>query len=427
MTARVELTVEGLAAGGEGLARLDSGRVVFVPRTAPGDRVLAELTEDRARWARGRVVELRSGGASRVSAPCSHYDDCGGCHLQHVDADTQLRGLRQAVSDALGRIGGREVTVRPVAAAQARYGYRNRVTLTLRRGQGRVVAGYHRLRGPELVDVEDCLLAEPAVRSAWRELRAGWGRRARALPHGKEVRLTLRGSADGELALSVEGGDAPGEPEQVMAAIPSLRSYWWRPTGDTRRLLAGDPVFAERWQGMRVLLGPHAFLQVNRTVAEALEGHLDAEVGALTGRRVLDLYGGVGTRAARWAGAGAEVTTVESEPDAIEASERLSREVGVSWSIRSGRVEDAIDALLPVDTVVVNPPRSGLSRSVTARLASGGVGQLVYVSCDPATLGRDLKRLGDAWVPRFAQPFDAFPQTGHVETVLWLDRAGSAA
>ncbi|MDX1577164.1 MAG: TRAM domain-containing protein [Gemmatimonadota bacterium] len=426
-TGRVELIVDGITAGGDGIARLDSGRVVFVPRTAPGDRVIAELREDRARWARAEVIELLGEGEARVPAPCPYFGACGGCRMQHLETATQTSSLARGVEDALARIGKREVPVRPMAPAKRRFGYRNRVTLTLRRRNGRVVAGYHRPRGPELIDVEDCPLGEPAVRAAWRGLRAAWGPGAERLPRGRELRITVRGTAAGDVALRIEGGDAPGDPDALLAAVPSLQGYAWVDASGRRHLLGGSRLLRDEWEGREVHLGPGAFVRVNRVVFGEVERHLDEGLGDVESLRILDLYAGIGNRSVRWAEAGARPVAVELEPDAVEAAVRLAEDAGVEIEFRRGRVEDEIRHLLPADIVVINPPRAGLAPDVCERLAEGGASRLVYVSCDPATLGRDLRRLGDAWSPAFAQPFDAFPQTGHVETVLWLDAARGSA
>ncbi len=420
----VELTVEDIAAGGEGIARLDSGRVVFVPRTAPGDRVLARLTEDRARWARGRVIEWRKLGRGRATPSCPYFDACGGCQTQHLDTATQTAALERAVGDALVRIGGVAVPVAPLVSGARRFEYRNRITLHVRRTPTVVIAGYHALRGPELVDAADCPLAEPAVRAAWRGLRGAWGARAAHLPAGRELRVTLRASRAGQVALLVAGGSHPGEPEALAAGVPGLASYWWQPTRGARRRLAGSAVLEDEWDGVSVALRPRAFLQVNREVARALEMHLDARLGALAGLRILDLYAGVGLRALRWARGGARVTAVEAEPDAVETGREAAARTGAPLDFVMGRVEAVLDARLPADVVVLNPPRGGVHRAVAERLSHGSAERLVYVSCDPATLARDVRALGPGWVPELAQPFDAFPQTGHVETVLWLRRAG---
>jgi len=424
----VELTVDTIAAGGSGVGRTAEGQVVFVPRTAPGDRVVAELVEHHRRWARGRVLEWLQAGPGRVDAPCPIFGPCGGCRLQHLDATRQAAALEGVVADTLARIGGRTVRVEPIESAPPRYGYRNRVSFTLRREGGRVRAGYHAESGPELIDVERCLLAEPPISRAWSGLSAVWGPEARRLPAGRELRLTLRATAAGDVGLWVEGGRASEPPaatatEALLRGAPDVTSYWWAPARGPRRHLGGVELLSETGDGLELRLRPRAFLQVNRYVAARLERHLDEELGAVAGRTVLDLYAGVGLRAIRWARAGASTVAVEREPDAVATGEEAARRVGATPRFVRARVEKALAGLAGADAVVVNPPRSGLTEEAADRLAAFPATRLGYVSCDPATLARDMKRLSAGWKPRFARPFDAFPHTGHVETVLWLDPA----
>lgn len=423
----VTLEVESLAHGGDGVAREPGGRVVFVPRTAPGDRVRVELVEEQDRWARGRVVEVVSAGPSRREAPCPLYDDCGGCQLQHVEPVAELEAKRQAVRDTLERIGGRTVEVPPVATAGPRLGYRNRVTLTLRREGGRARAGYHRHEAPErLVDVSRCPLAEPVVNRAWKTLREGWGQGADRLPSGGELRITVRGTAMGEVGVLVEGGDPedPGEPETLERQVGIVDAYHWVPGGGEIQRLGGRDRLRERWRGRDVGVRPRSFLQVNRWVADRMEAYLDAVLGPnLPERRVLDLHAGLGLRAIRWAEAGAEVVACERESDAVADGRSAAADSAVTVEYREGRVDEELPALLPADVAVVNPPRTGLSPTTCDLLAGPGVDSLAYVSCEPSTLARDLDRLGEGWRLESLQPFDAFPQTGHVETVAWLERA----
>ncbi len=418
----VQLTVEKIAAGGDGIARLD-GRVIFVPRTAPGDHVTVRLTENRARWARGQIVEIQTAGAGRVEPPCPHFADCGGCGVQHLDGPTQLAAMTHGIEDALARIGGSPVPVRPLEAAASRFGYRNRVTYTLRRDRGNVVAGYHRLRGPLLLDIDTCPLAEAAVSEAWVALRSCWGKGASALPAGREIRITIRAAHSGDVAFWVEGGTAAGNPQRVMNGVPSLRSYWWKPSREPRQHLGGQATLDERWDDLDVPLLPTAFLQVNREVSATLERHLDDQVGPTEGLDILDLYAGAGLRALRWARAGARVTTMESGKDAVETGRAVAAADGVSVDARLMRVEDGLAEMGHKDLIVLNPPRGGLSTEVAELLVHSSADRLAYISCDAATLARDVRRIRDAWSPVFAQPFDAFPQTGHVETVLWLEPA----
>jgi 23S rRNA (uracil1939-C5)-methyltransferase len=428
----VELEVESVAVGGDGVAREPDGRVVFVPRTAPGDRVLARFTEEHGSWARAHVMRVLEAGPRRTSPPCPYYSACGGCQLQHLGYTGQLEAKRRAVGDAVERIGGRTVEVAETVAAERTLEYRNRVAFTLRRGPDDVDAGYHQWDRPDrLVDVSQCPLAEPPVNRAWKQLRSGWGQEAERLPPGDELRLTVRASAAGRVTLLVEGGGGgggsdPGSPEAVSAAVEGLSGYFWRPEGGSRRLLAGEPEMEESWGGFDLRLPPEVFLQVNRTMSERIERSLDDEIeeraGGPEGLRILDLYAGVGTRALRWAAAGAEVEACEADEEAVAAGREASRALGLPATLHAATVEDHLERLLPADLAVVNPPRTGLSRAVAERLAGARLDALVYVSCDPATLARDLDRLGDRWTVASLRPFDAFPQTAHVETTAWLER-----
>ncbi len=422
----IEIEIDGVAAGGEGVGRAPDGRVVFVARTAPGDRVRVRLETQRARWARGRIVTRVVDGPERRPPPCALFEVCGGCAVQHLDAAAQRKAKRMIVAEALRRIGGRSVDVPPLAAGARELGYRNRVRFALRRTPGGVAAGYHALGRPgDLVDVGDCPLAEEPVRRAWIALRESWGEGAGALPGGDRLELTLRGAVDGTLALHVRGGEPgrPGRPGELSSALDGLVSYVWDDDGGRRHLLSGEAELEDVWQGIGFRLGPGVFLQVNREVSGLMDRYLDGLIGPVEGLRIADLYAGVGARAIRWAGLGAAVVAVEADRGACTAGEQASRRADGSVTFVRARVEDARRAVVGADLVVVNPPRAGLSAGVAGALTRHESARaLAYVSCDPATLARDLCRLGDAWALESVQAFDAFPQTSHVETIAWLRR-----
>ncbi len=427
----VEFEIESLATGGDGVGRGSDGRVMFVPRTAPGDLVRARLRVARKRWARGELVELLVPGKGRREPPCPLYDRCGGCALQHLSIEAQRDSKRRIVSDALLRIGGLELDVPRLESAGSELGYRNRITMTLRRGADGVTAGFRAFDDPdEVVDIPDCLLAEEPVRRALGELREGWGRDACRLPGGDELRITIRASSDGEIALWVQGGNVtePGDPGSIEQSVKGLESYVWTDAKGARRVAAGRERFADRWQGTKFGLGPGTFLQVNRAVSAAMDEFVDQCVGPRTGLRIADLYSGVGARALRWAREGAMVTAVDSDRDACAAARRAAREAGVDIRVVCAPVEATKDRYSGSDVVVVNPPRAGLAPGVIDRLLeSGPVQGLAYVSCDPATLARDLFRLAPQWKPIVVRAFDAFPQTPHIETLVWLERTGAGS
>jgi len=422
----VECDIESIAAGGDGVGHEASGRVVFVPRTAPGDRVVAELVQSRKSFARGVVERLVRPAAVRVVPLCPHYRTCGGCQLQHVDAGVGREAKRSILRDALARIGGVELTVPPVVPAEAELGYRNRLTFTLRRAtDGTVRAGFHRFdRRAELVDVSACPLAEEPIRLAWRSLRAGWGKRASALPAGRELRLTLRTSVEGRLGLLISGGvpERPGRPEKIASLLGSGVSFHWLDGAGRRERLAGPERLKERWQGLALELGPETFLQVNRTMAATIDRYIEERIGSLADVVVWDLYAGVGARAIRWALSGAEVSACEIDAEAVASGREAAARVGVAPDLRSGPVEKVLPSLSAADWMVLNPPRGGLSLTAARWVELADVRRLVYISCDPATLARDLGRLSSHWRVVEIQAFDAFPQTAHVESVAWCDR-----
>lgn len=428
---RVEIT--GIAAGGAGVGRLPDGRAVFVQRTAPGELVDIEILEERGRWARGALVAVRRESPDRRHAPCPHYDLCGGCTLEHLEYAAQLRAKREIVVEALRRIGGvelpAELAVPPVVPSPHEFRYRNRVSFTLLRlGGTRVVAGFHEVNHPgRVVDITGaCLLPEPAIGAVWTRLREEWGTAAHRLPSGRRLRLTLRGSAAGEVALIVTGGYGPGRPEELLERVPGLSAIWHEPGGrgsakqrDTGglELLAGSEMVAESWADEEVGLSGAIFLQVNRGAAEQLEAYVLEKAGEVGGERVVDAYCGVGLLGRRLARAGAEVVGIELDEAAVAEARRLAPP-GAEFV--AARVEEALPAALPAGLVILNPPRTGLDPAIPEVLRLHPPRRIIYVSCDPATLARDLARLGPAFRVRSLRCFDLFPQTAHVETVVEL-------
>ncbi|TVP44950.1 MAG: class I SAM-dependent RNA methyltransferase [Gemmatimonadales bacterium] len=476
-----EVVIHGVGAAGAGVGRLNDGRVVFVHRTAPGDRVRVRLTQEKGRWARGRVDRVLEGAPERRVAPCVYYDRCGGCTLQHLEPEAQLAARGVQLQDALERIGKLE-DLPPVElhAAPAEFHYRNRASFTLRRlgvrppagppprssapdpSEPQVVAGFHALDRPGvIVDIgaplapgapgasrsgepqaaQPCLLVEPALASLWAEIRRHWGRNASRLPAGMELRLTLRALSDGTGVLLVEGGAGRGEPEALLKAVPGLRAIWSRPGGAgpqgapgagrtdgegegvdpprPPRLLAGEEDPVEHWFGEALPVRPGAFLQVNREGAHRLHDLALAELGARPGERILDAYCGFGVYGRAAARAGALAVGIELDPQAVA----MGRDRPVpGFDLLEGAVEDRLPGELPADRVVLNPPRGGVEAGVMEALAAHPPRRLVYVSCDPATLARDLRRLGDGFRLVRLQAVDLFPQTAHIETVATLDR-----
>ncbi len=413
----VEVTVRAIAAGGSGVGQLPDGRVVFVPRTAPGDRVAVRIEKDKPRWAVARVDRMVAPSTDRRDALCALYHTCGGCQLQHLPYGRQLEWKGRIVADALTRLGGLGAVEPPEVVPSPRTtGYRNRMTFTLRRLRGgRTVAGLHALGRPgHVIDVQDeCVLPEPELAQAWVDLRRGWGPGARLLPAGGRLRLMLRALEPG-FELVIEGGERAWRPQELVERVPRLVTVHHIPGGADRTKEAGG-------DDTPATLGT-AFVQVNRSAAPALEAHVQAVAG--DGEHAVDAYCGVGVYGRTLAQAGWRVVGIELDPAAVSIAEGRAP---AGFTVERGRVEELLDAHLPVDLLIVNPPRTGLDERVPHVVLAAPPNRIVYVSCDPATLARDVAALSSTYDLSGLRAFDLFPQTAHVETVAVLDRRAAGA
>ena len=448
----IDVDVRGIAAGGAGVADLPDGRVIFVPRTTAGDRARVHVEKSRPRWARGSLVTLLEASPERVEAPCTRYAECGGCQLQHLAYEDQLKWKGRFVADALTRIGGLEDVVAPeVVPSPKRLHYRNRVSYTLRRvGKGHVVAGFHALHRPaHVVDIRhECLLPEQRLTEAWVLLRERWGRQAEHLPTAGRMRLTLRlaGPDRGDVDLVVEGGRPGWNGLPLFEAVAGLRAIWHMPVDKE-----GEPAVGESHDRATTKVGTllvagspeeshaPAFSQVNDDAAEALRTYVlecclgsgSPGVGVSDTRSAVDAYCGTGAYGLSLAAKGWQVTGIESDPVAAAHARASVTTENTSMpgrlDVREGRVEDLLTSLLPTDLLLLNPPRGGLAEDVPTQVLEHPPGRIVYVSCDPATLARDLKRLNDQYALDGIRSFDLFPQTAHVETVAELSLRSTIA
>ncbi len=419
----VDVSIHGIAAGGAGVGRLPSGKTVFVHRTAPGDVARVTVTREKPTWSQGRLLQVVEAGPDRAAPPCPRYDQCGGCTLEHLTYEAQLSWKSRIVRDALARIAGLDVPLSDAEASPSRLHYRNRVTFTLRRlRSGRVVAGFHELLAPaRVLDVGgECLLPTARLAAVWGSLRASWGGGARRLPAGGELRLTLREAREGVI-LGVKGGRDPGDPEGLLQDTDGLVAIWHVPGAGRPTLLAGLRETTDEWLGETVPVGPRAFRQVNRLAGERLHRRVLELAGAGSAHAV-DAYCGIGVFGRALASRGWRVTGIERDSEACAAA-RL--DAPAALEVREGPVEELLGEALPATLVIVNPPRAGLHETVPELLGEAPPDRLIYVSCDPATLARDLARLAPWFTVRGVDAFDLFPQTAHVEAVASLERRES--
>jgi 23S rRNA (uracil1939-C5)-methyltransferase len=381
------LTIERLAAGGEGIAHAPDGRVVFVAGTAPGDRVRARVVEEHPKWLRAEVIELEAPGPGRVEPRCPLFGRCGGCAWQHLDYAVQRAAKAEILRDALVRIGGLEPPGEIEVEPSPPYGYRGRARVGVARG----VVGYRRLRSHALERAAACPVLVPELERALAALAAN--------PPAR----------DGEIELCA------GDDGRVRA---------WGPGG----LLHGEAALAIDAGPARIAVSPGVFFQGNARVRGALLHAVLEAAGR--GRRALDLCAGAGFFSFGLAERFTEVLAVESSPPAVRDLRRNLESNGP----KNVRVECApLERFLAepaardfaADAIVVDPPRTGLGAGLAKALAdaAGGAARVVYVSCAPATLARDLAVLAAGGLRlRSLRGFDLFPQTAHVEAVAVLGR-----
>src|SRR6266581_6365614 len=443
----LELSIDSLAYGGNGVARLN-GFVVFVRHGLPGDRVRARVTKVKRNHAEALAVEVLEPGPQRVEAPCEHYPACGGCRFQDLAYEAQVAAKEEQVHDALRRIGGiAEPPLEPIVPAEEVFHYRNKLEYSFTQTPEGAALGFHRAgRWDEVLDIRRCWLTTDlgnAVRDAVRD----WARAEKLeaydqVEHTGYLRhLVLReGRNSGQMLVQLV--TAPGERfdrdelVEVLRRFPEVRSIHWavnesqaEVTNLPTTLLWGEEAIEEELCGLRFRVRPNAFLQTNTRMAERLY-ELAGEYAALTGNEtVYDLYCGIGTIGLSLASRALTVWGVEvSEESVACALENQELNAIGNAAFFAGNVGEVLrelqDRAGDPDVVVVDPPRAGLAGKALKRLGEIAAPRVVYVSCNPTTLAGDAKRLSEDYGYRLAKarPVDMFPHTPHVECVALLER-----
>lgn len=438
---RHTVTVENWASDGSGVARIDA-LAVFVKGSIVGERCVIEIEHvgHRAAWA--HMVELLTPAPGRVVPDCSHFGKCGGCQLRHMDYETELAFKGQKVSDALKRIGGLTADVPPVLGAAETGGYRNKAQFPVAAGPK---VGFYWERSHAVEDVDGCALQSPAANALAAALRR-WMREYDVPAYDEKSRkglvrhLFVRSNAAGAClaAVVVNGKGLPFEDKLVEVFRASTTGLVGvvlnenrRDTnvilGDGWRTLWGADTLPDTLRGLTFRLSLPAFYQVNHAQTEVLYA-LAEEFAALTGTEtLLDLYCGTGTIGLTMAKGCKSLLGAEIVPHAVEDAKENAARNGVNNArfVCADAAEVAAELARTgenIDVAVVDPPRKGLSPEVVESLLKIAPKRIVYVSCDPATLARDLKLLSPAYEVKRVQAVDLFPRTFHVETVVKLER-----
>jgi 23S rRNA (uracil1939-C5)-methyltransferase len=443
----LELQVDSLAYGGNGVARLN-GFVVFVRRGLPGDTVRARVTKVKRSHAEAVAVEVVEPSPKRVDAPCAHYPACGGCRFQDLAYDAQLEAKQEQVREALRRIGGiAEPPVEPILPAESQFFYRNKLEYSFTATPEGPALGFHRAgRWDEVLEIDKCWLTTDlgnAVRGAVRD----WAREERleaydqAQHTGYLRHLVVReGRNTGQVLVQLvtAAGEHFDRDEfvEVLRRFPEVRSIHWAEnetpaevTNLPTTLLWGDEAIEEQLCGLRFRVRPNAFLQTNTAMAERLYELAGEFAGLSGGETVYDLYCGIGTIGLTLASRALTVWGVDVSEESVACALENAELNGITnAAFFAGETADSLAELSEragrPDVVVVDPPRAGLSNKAVRRLGRLEAAKIVYVSCNPTTLAGNVKELAASWGYRLerVRPVDMFPHTPHVESVALLTK-----
>ena len=421
----MNLTIEKMIYGGDGLARSPEGKAVFLPLVLPGEQVTATVVEDRPGFCRATLNELLAPSEKRVQPECPYFARCGGCHYQHTDYQNQLEIKRAILRETFRRTGKFEWQEEIVTHSAEPWHYRNRTRIKVRTA-GEFVLGYHRLSSHDLLPVEKCPISSPAIN---RMIHHVWelGREQRVPQSINEIEF-FANHDDSALLLEVYGTPPDAAlpeffhdlqirvPELKGMALLPAQTHFSSQAPEVNQSL-GESSLSYRTGDKSFRVSAGSFFQVNRFLVDEL---VRTVISDASGRMALDLYAGVGLFANHLAKRFHQVFAVESAP-ASAADLQANAEKSVT-AVRATTEQFLQKSLnLKPDLVVIDPPRAGMGEKTTKLLAALRVPRIAYLSCDPTTLARDLRVLLEfGYSVQEVHLIDLFPQTFHIETLVRL-------
>jgi 23S rRNA (uracil1939-C5)-methyltransferase len=432
MSDELRISIEKLVYGGDGLAHAD-GNTVFVPYVLPGEKVRAAAKSKRKKLVWAQLLEVTSASAQREGARCPHFQTCGGCHYQHISAAEQLRLKKEILLETLSRLGGIQWSGAIQEHSAQPYGYRNRAQWAVRDANPRAI-GYFLPESSVIVPIDECPVLSPLLAKTFGQLQEL--ARSNRLPERALEIEAFADSADEKISLNVAFERFPKPAKELAAlfreALPQLESLLLAEESKDRFELTGPGYLFQEAGGFRYRVSHLSFFQVNRFLVEDL---LQTVVAGVKGENALDLYAGVGFFTLPLTRTFKRVVSVDANLAATRDLQVNAESAGLTVISHSEHVEEFLRKTNEKpDFVVLDPPRSGLGTEAAAKLAELGAAEIVYLSCDPSTLARDLavltgsKRGGDAATASMRYEiadmhlFDLFPQTYHIETLVRLRR-----
>ncbi|MFD1020991.1 23S rRNA (uracil(1939)-C(5))-methyltransferase RlmD [Thalassobacillus hwangdonensis] len=443
----IELTFEDLTHEGDGVGKVN-GYPLFVPYGLPGEKALVKVIKVKKNFGFGKLLEVQESSPERVEPPCDVFYQCGGCQLQHMSYDMQLEMKQKQVKDAMRKIGHLEhVPVHPVKGMKDPWRYRNKVSMPVGERDGRLVAGFYQKRSHNIIDMDTCVVQEESndrMVEAVRRIAERHGIRAYDEKNNRGVLRhimvrTGKNTQDVMVVLVTRTKNLPNQEElidEIRDAYPSVKSIVqnvnYKRTnvilGPETNVLWGEEYIYDTIGDIKFAISAKSFYQINPTQTKTLYDQA-LEYAALTGsEQVIDAYCGIGTISLFLAQQAKKVYGVEVVPEAVaDAKEnaKLNRIDNAEFYV--GQAEKIMpwwksQGLAP-DVIVVDPPRKGCDEALLQSMLDMQPERIVYVSCNPSTLARDLRVLEDGgYETKEIQPVDMFPQTSHVEAVTWLEK-----
>ena len=440
-----EAVISDYTAEGQAVAKIE-GCAVFIPNAIFGERVKVRIEKAQKTWASGKIVEILDKSPRRVNRECPVAKLCGGCDFWHMDYEEETRLKAERVRSCLNRIGGEDLENVPILAAPTCYGYRNKAQYPVSSHKGKAYAGFFKAGTHSVVENDRCLIL-PGEMDQVKDIVISHMNRFRIPSYDEAAHKGLvrhiyvrRGVVSGQVlvCLAVNGRKLPHAPELIEALkkVPGFTTLVLSVNtkkgntilGDEFITLYGPGTIEDTLCGLTFRLSPRSFYQVNHHQAQRLYRAAIEQAGITKEDTVLDLYCGVGTITLAMAGAAGKVIGVEVIPQAVEDAKENAKRNGIeNAEFFCGDAGQAALELekqgIQADVVVVDPPRKGLNADTIEALSRFAPRRIVYVSCDPATLARDVALLKErGYALKNAMAADLFPRCAHVETVILLSR-----
>ncbi len=435
----IELGLDSMACGGDAVGR-HLGQTVFVPYGLPGDQVKVRVFDAHQKYCRAVIMSIVSPGPQRIKPACQYFGDCGSCQWQMIDHPRQLEHKKTILEQTLARIGGIKDAGIEVLAEGSPWHYRNKAQYPVSQSKGKLVIGYYRQGSHQVVPIEECPIIQPGLNRVFQQARdilltakvPGYDELTN---NGILRHLILRyGQYQDKISLTLVCTKDKIHPEVIdsLSAIPGVGSVWLNLNaepgntilGRKWKLLSGENQMEEELDGIRYKLSAGSFWQVNQLTAGVLYRRIKDELQLTSRQQAVDLYCGAGAISLQLASSSGKVLGIESSTQAVDDARDSAKMNGITNAeFMAGPAEVLLEKVQQADAVVCDPPRSGLKPEVIRELTRLKPQKIAYLSCDPATLARDLKEImkSDYRISGLYTA-DMFPQTYHIETLALLQR-----